>query len=421
MEEQTKNKYVIGVIGALIGALIGAIPWVLMYIFANMMYALLSMLIVLCSYYGYKLTKAKIDKKLPVILAITSFISITVTMFIIIPVCLMLREGVPVSLENIQLLYQYDEFTGALMTDYMISLLFCALVIGGIIFNLNKQLKNGVSDKDIKLISQDAGTDAFPKEDIDKVKDIFEKNDAMSKNHTITKELIMEDIEKEFGEEKGKRIFNYLKVQQIIKKKSNKYYFSEKAQKNVFYRYGIASFKTFIIVLLLATVIACIIIFFEEKSKNDTLNQMLNTDSTDSVYETGSDGIDLEFPEGMIQISNEEIEYYFGEEYANIYDCMAVSEDFQKMIMVFTTYKANLDKEYTVEEFLKASMDDDSIEIEEKEISGNTFYVVNRPYETEDGIKYIEQDYVYDAEDRFICIIFDSLESDSLKPEEIIK
>ena len=63
MEEQTKNKYVIGVIGALIGALIGAIPWVLMYIFANMMYALLSMLIVLCSYYGYKLTKAKIDKK----------------------------------------------------------------------------------------------------------------------------------------------------------------------------------------------------------------------------------------------------------------------------------------------------------------------------------------------------------------------
>ena len=206
MEEQTKNKYVIGVIGALIGALIGAIPWVLMYIFANMMYALLSMLIVLCSYYGYKLTKAKIDKKLPVILAITSFISITVTMFIIIPVCLMLREGVPVSLENIQLLYQYDEFTGALMTDYMISLLFCALVIGGIIFNLNKQLKNGVSDKDIKLISQDAGTDAFPKEDIDKVKDIFEKNDAMSKNHTITKELIMEDIEKEFGEEKGKKL-----------------------------------------------------------------------------------------------------------------------------------------------------------------------------------------------------------------------
>ena len=53
----------------------------------------------------------------------------------------------------------------------------------------------------------------------------------MSKNHTITKELVMEDIIAEFGEEKGKRIFNYLKVQQIIKKKSNKYYFLKKLKK----------------------------------------------------------------------------------------------------------------------------------------------------------------------------------------------
>lgn len=421
MEEQAKNKYFIGVIGALVGALIGAVPWVLMYIFANMMYAILSMLIVICSFYGYKLTKAKIDRKLPFILGITSFVSITVTMFIIIPICLMIKEGVPISLDNIQLLYQYDEFTSALMTDYMISLLFCALVAGGIIFNLNKQLKEGVSDKDIKIISQEAGTDAFPKEDIDKVKDIFEKNDAMSKNHTITKDLIMEDIIKEFGEEKGNKIFNYLKVQQIIKKKSNKYYFSEKAQKSVFYRYGLASIRTFIIVLILATVIAFILIFVEENSKNKALNQMLDTNTTDSNYELDSEGIDLEFPEGMVQISKEQIEYYFGEEYANVYDCVAISEDFQKMIMVFTQYKVNMDKEYTVEEFLKVSMDDENIEIQETEISGHTFYVVNRPYETGDGVKYVEQDFVYNAEDRFICIIFDSLESDPLKPEEIIK
>lgn len=419
MEEQAKNKYFIGVIGALVGALIGAVPWVLMYIFANMMYAILSMLIVICSFYGYKLTKAKIDKKLPVILAITSFVSITVTMFIIIPICLMIKEGVPISLDSIQLLYQYDEFTSALMTDYMISLLFCALVAGGIIFNLNKQLKEGVSDKDIKIISQEAGTDAFPKEDIDKVKDIFEKNDAMSKNHTITKELIMEDIIKEFGEDKGEKIFNYLKVQQIIKKKSNKYYFSEKSQKNIFYRYGLASIKTFVIVMAIAIIVACIIIFSEENSKNN-MNK-INTNEMDSTYEMESDGIDLEFPEGMAIMTDEQIEYYFGADYVYVYDCVSVSEDFQKMVMVFTTYKSNLDKEYTVEEFLKASMNDDSIQIEEVEINGHTFYTVNRPYETEDGTKYVEQDFVYNAKDKFICIIFDSLESDPLKPEEIIK
>ena len=74
MEEKVKNNYALGIIGALIGAFIGAVPWVLMYVFANMMYSILAILIVLCSFYGYKLTKAKIDKKLPVILSIASFI-----------------------------------------------------------------------------------------------------------------------------------------------------------------------------------------------------------------------------------------------------------------------------------------------------------------------------------------------------------
>ena len=72
MEEKVKNNYLLGVIGALVGALVGAIPWILMYIFANMMYSILAILIVLCSFYGYKLTKAKIDKKLPIILSISS-------------------------------------------------------------------------------------------------------------------------------------------------------------------------------------------------------------------------------------------------------------------------------------------------------------------------------------------------------------
>ena len=72
MGENVKNNYLIGMIGALVGALIGAIPWVLMYVFGNMMYAILAILIVICSFYGYKITKATIDKKLPIILSIAS-------------------------------------------------------------------------------------------------------------------------------------------------------------------------------------------------------------------------------------------------------------------------------------------------------------------------------------------------------------
>ena len=422
MEEETKNKYFLGVLGALIGALIGAIPWILMYIFANAMYALLSMFIVVGSFYGYKLTKAKIDRKLPIILSITSFISISVTMFIIIPICLMAKEEIPVSIESLQLLYQYDEFTSAILKDYVIALLFCIIVVGSIIYNLNKQLKEGVTGKDIKIIDSEAGTANFPKEDIDKVKEIFEKNDAMSKEHTITKELIMEDLEKEFGAEKARQIFNYLKVQQIIKKKSNKFYFSEKAQKNAFYRYGISGVKTFVIVMVLAIIIACVLIFIDGRNNDDTTDNSLLGGEVASTYEVGDNDFTLDLPDGMTILSDEEIAYIFGSDYLYA-DGIIVSEDLEKIIMVYTYNKADLDKEYTTEEFFKEALgiQDEKIDFTENEIAGKTFYSYDIPYETEDGTKYLEQDYVYNAEDKFICMIFDSLESDPLLPEEIIQ
>ena len=424
MEEEVKNKYVLGVIGALVGAFVGAIPWILMYVFANMMYSILAILIVLGSFYGYKLTKAKIDKKLPVILSIASFISITVTMFIIIPMCLMAQEDLPVTLENLLALYQYDEFTSAMMTDYMVSIIFCLIIIGGIIYNLNKQIREGVDSKDIKLISQDASNSVFSNEDIEKVRNIFEKNDAMDKHHTITKDLVMEDIVREFGEDKGKRIFDYLKVQQIIKKKSGKFYFSEKAQNSTFYRYGLTSIKTFIIIFVIAVVIACIIIFGGENSNNnlDTLQSNTLSDTTRvNTYELGVDDITLEFPTDIIMLTEDEITYYFGEAYANAYDCLAMSSDFSKMVMIFTDSKSNYEEEYTPEEYLKMSLQDESIEVKEQEVSGHTFYVTEQTYEGEDGNTYVEQDYIYDAGDRFVCLVFDSLESDKINVGQIIK
>ena len=425
MEEEVKNNYVLGALGALVGAFIGAIPWILMYVFGNMMYSLLAILIVLCSFYGYKLTKAKIDKKVPVILSIASFISITVTMFVIIPMCLMAKEGMPISMEDFVTLYQYDEFTSAMIQDYIVALLFCLVVIGGIVYNLNKQIKEGKESKDIKLLSNDVSNEVFSNEDIEKVKAVFEKSDAMTKNHTISKELVMEELYKEFDEQKANGIFNYLKAQRIIKKKSRQYYFSEKAQKSTWYRYGFTSLKTFLIVMILAVIIACIIIFSENKSKNDNLNELqgstLSNTERDNVYDVGVDGIKLEFPEDLVILTQEETAYYFGEVYANAYDCIAMNSDFSKMVMVFSDDKSNYETEYTAEEYLKAALDNDGVEVKEQEISGHTFYMAEQPYEEENGNTYVEADYVYDAGDRFICMIFDSLESDRIDVSQIIK
>ena len=425
MEEEVKNNYVLGALGALVGAFIGAIPWILMYVFGNMMYSLLAILIVLCSFYGYKLTKAKIDKKVPVILSIASFISITVTMFVIIPMCLMAKEGMPISMEDFVTLYQYDEFTSAMIQDYIVALLFCLVVIGGIVYNLNKQIKEGKESKDIKLLSNDVSNEVFSNEDIEKVKAVFEKSDAMTKNHTISKELVMEELYKEFDEQKANGIFNYLKAQRIIKKKSRQYYFSEKAQNSAWHRYGVTSLKTFVIVMVLAIIIACIIIFVEDDTNNDNLNELQDSALTDTtrsnVYDVGVDNIKLEFPEDIVILTQEETAYYFGEMYASAYDCLAMSSDFSKMVMVFSDEKSNYDVEYTAEEYLKAALDNAEIEVKEQEISGYTFYMAEQTYEEDDGNSYVEADYVYDAGDRFICMIFDSLESDRIDVSQIIK
>ena len=425
MEEEVRNNYVLGALGALVGAFIGAIPWILMYVFGNMMYSLLAILIVLCSFYGYKLTKAKIDKKVPVILSIASFISITVTMFVIIPMCLMAKEGMPISMEDFVTLYQYDEFTSAMIQDYIVALLFCLVVIGGIVYNLNKQIKEGKESKDIKLLSNDVSNEVFSNEDIEKVKAVFGKSDAMTKNHTISKELVMEELYKEFDEQKANGIFNYLKAQRIIKKKSRQYYFSEKAQKSTWHRYGITSLKTFVIVMVLAIIIAGVIIFVENDTNNDNLNELQDSALTDTtrsnVYDVGVDNIKLEFPEDIVILTQEETAYYFGEMYASAYDCLAMSSDFSKMVMVFSDEKSNYDVEYTAEEYLKAALDNAEIEVKEQEISGHTFYMTEQTYEEDDGNSYVEADYVYDAGDRFICMIFDSLESDRIDVSQIIK
>lgn len=415
MEENIKNNYLLGIVGALVGAMIGAIPWILMYVFANMMYAILAILIVICSFYGYKITKAKIDKKLPVILSIASFISITVTMFVIIPICMMVQNNVEVSLETFQFLYSYNDFLTAMIGDYVVSLIFGIVVISGIIINLNKQIKNGVESKDIKIIAQDAAKNTFSNEDIEIVKNAFEKNEALDKKHTITKELIIEELERTFEEEKARRIFDYLKVQQIIKKKSGKYYFSEKAQKNTFYRYGLTSLKTFVIVIILATVIAGIIIFTEDNSNLNNTNSMTE-ESRSNVYELGVNDIKLEMPDDMIILTDSEINYYFGTNYSSVYDCIATSSDFQKIIMIFTDEKNGK----SAKDYLKEAIDDKDVEIKEEKIKDNIFYTVEFTYEDNDNV-YNTTNCVYDAGDKFICIVLDSLESNQISLKDIVK
>lgn len=425
MEEQVKNRYVIGTIGALIGGLIGSVPWILSYVFANMIYAILSVVIVVCAFYGYKLTKAKMDKKLPIILSVVSFIAITITMLVAIPLIYMSKEGVTISFETFQRIYQIEEVTSVILTDYVISLIFCVLVIGCIVYNLNKQIRHGVQDKNIRIITQSVENEMFSKEDIERAREVFERNDALSKKHTITKELIVEDLQREFGQEKGSKIFEYLKIEGVIKKKSNKYYFSEKAQNSPYYRYEFTNIKIFIIVVIIAVAIAALMYLtktYPGRQDKTTINDIAQGEVISS-YTIENTDITLEFDENMINLSDEQIAYYFGEGYSEVYESIITGSDFEKMIMIIQNNKSGFDEDYSARQFLEdiAAEYEEETEVIEKEISGKTFYVLEREYEANEGKVYLEQDYIYDSGDSFVCIIFDNIKENAMNPEEIIK
>ena len=428
MEEQVKNRYLIGTLGALIGAFIGTIPWILAYVFGDVIYALLSIVIVIGAFYGYKITKAKINKKLPIILSVVSFIAISVTMLVIIPIILMNKSEIPLTWEYFQAVYAESTISTALLKDYIISLLFCFIVIGGIIVNLNKQIKHGVADKDIKIMSQSVENDRFSKEDIETARDVFEKNDALSKKHCITKDLIIEELQREFGTEKGKQIFEYLKIEGVIKKSANKYYFSERAQKSPYYRYGFTSIKVFLIVLAICVVLGVGIVLFQESTKDSTTNELdlnnLESGTVINSYSIANTDLTLEFDEEMMMFSKDQIAAYIGEAYAEMYDTIITDENMEKMVLVLQNSKEDFEEGYTAKQYLEdaLALEENATTgaVEEKEIAGHKFYYSEMEYKVSDDNIYYMKDYVYDSGDNFVCIIFKTLNDEKVGLEDML-
>ena len=243
-------------------------------------------------------------------------------------------------------------------------------------------------------------------------------------------------MQKEFGSEKGKQIFDYLKVEGVIKKKANKYYFSEKAQRSPYYRYGFTNLKVFLVILIIAVVLGVVIVFYEDNyntNNNDVTNNTneiyLNDIESGTVitsYNIENADITLEFDQDMMQFSKDQIAQLLGEEYADMYECVISDENFERMIIVLQNSKDEFEEGYTAKQYIEDAMALDETteyEVKEKQIAGKTFYAVEIEYKLseEDEESYIVNDYVYDTGDSFVCIIFENISTVDFKPEEIIK
>lgn len=224
-----KKNYITGILGGILGGLIASIPWILMYVYGNMILSLLAIIIAIGVLKGYQLCKGKVDHKLPVFIVVISILSITIATLFIIPLCLIAKEGVQVDLNTLKRLYDNQEFVSALTRDYVVSLLFTFMGISGVVASVKKQIQEGKERIDATIQSEQTNLVESPlQENLFKIKEVFLKYNAIDKKSAIEKEIIVKDFTKE-----DEKAFKQLRMQQIILKHKGKYYFSLQNEKSL--------------------------------------------------------------------------------------------------------------------------------------------------------------------------------------------
>ncbi len=189
-----KRGYITGILGGLIGGFIASVPWILMYVYGNMILSLLAIIIAIGVLKGYQICKGKIDNKLPVIIIVISLLCVTVSTLLIIPLLLLGKEGLEVSLQNLQTLYAYDQFMAAIMKDFAVSVIFTVLGISGVVANVKKQISEGAEGNITATIKEEKKEQK--KEEMEE-KSEDQEEDTKTEEHN-------EDSEKEEHDEEKK-------------------------------------------------------------------------------------------------------------------------------------------------------------------------------------------------------------------------
>ena len=299
--EEVNNNRLIATIFSLIGGIIGTIPWVLIYVYGNMIVAILAVFIAMAAWKGYKLAKGKVDKYVPTIIVIISLISITIATFIIIPALLLLKEGNSVDINTIKQLYEYKSFARAISGDYIISIIFTLLGISGVISNMKNQVETG---KEINLLSYTTITE----EEKTIIREAFEKIDAFEKYNAKPKSLILEQLK-----DNDIILLNKFINRGIVRRYKGNYYYSDKFANNPDKERVKSSFKLVLYVFIILIIIAIIGSLLSDNNNNNNDNNIYE-DETITLNEVIQDNIiKYNVPSNFIEVEKyrKERTYYY--------------------------------------------------------------------------------------------------------------
>lgn len=238
-----------GILGAFIGSILFSLPWVLVYVYGGYMLSLLAFIIGTGALLFYKLFGGKVDKKTPVIILITSLLSVTIATFVIIPFFLLLKEGYGFDLEMFKKLYTLNDFVSGIIKDYFISVVFTILGISGILKNINN---------DVYCVGDDAD-DILAKtfdEQIECLRKVFEKYDAKVSKNAIPKSVLLTSLKYK----NNISFVNEMEKRGIVVNNFNKCYLDEEAIENP--KKGKKNFTKKTIKIVIFTVLATLLVMF---------------------------------------------------------------------------------------------------------------------------------------------------------------
>lgn len=416
----------------LFGAFVAAIPWILMYVYGNMILSALAIIIAIGALKGYQIFKGTIDKKLPIIISVISLVVIITVTLAIIPMLLLIKDGYLPTISNFKLLYAYEEFSSAIVHDLIFSIAFTILGISGVVSNVNKKIKESDTPLDkIKisdtLSNNNSAVNASNEQAIHTVKDVFMKYNAMDKSNAIDKNTLFTELQEV---ENGKQLFRTLKAQQIVKKYRGKYYFSEKAESSVGYRFILLFGKIMLTIIIVIVVLIAFFALDDDSSSTSKKSYTNKVNTTSSVKTTKYDlpdvNMQIRVPVNLsLTTDKRDLVYLLGENADSFYTLALYNET--DVISCFTkdADKKTVDDYYTsLKESLSSSGYTVISDFKKETISGFEFTTIEAQTKS-NGKSYHDLCLGYLKDDKFVFFeyTFPSEKSNQARSvmEQIIK
>lgn len=217
------NKKVLSIIGAVIGGVLFSIPWVLVYVLGNYIMSILAFLIAMGAYIFYKKFGGEVTKKTSITIGVISLVIVTFLVFIVIPLALMVSEGHGFNFAYLGVLYSDGEFVSAIISDYVVSVIFTLLGISGVVASINKDAYGVISDGE--YLDEDD-----EEEVIKELKKVYEYYKAYDKKSAIPDSILFSNIK---VKNPNKLKQDYIKRGVIVLASANKTYFDEEAILNL--------------------------------------------------------------------------------------------------------------------------------------------------------------------------------------------